>query len=290
MRVGLVLGAGGMVGEAYHRGVLRALHHVGWDARNATALVGTSAGSIVAASLRASRGAPGVPEIAAAEPVGAPRVRSRLPGTLRSRPAARISGWVPAGRKPIEFLTEGFRERYGDSWPDRDTWVAAVRRRDGRRVMFGRPGSPICDVGSAVAASCAIPGYFRPVTIDGVQYVDGGAHSPTNADVLRHHRLDAVLVSSPMSVDPRAARPGLSLPIRLNFSRQLRGELRSLRDTAPEVLTFEPAGSLVRLMGLNMMRYQAIDEVEELAFEQACARLQQSSLPRLLDTPLHASA
>ena len=53
-RVGLVLGAGGVAGGAFHAGVLAALHEAtGWDPRHAGVLVGTSAGSIAAASLRA---------------------------------------------------------------------------------------------------------------------------------------------------------------------------------------------------------------------------------------------
>src|SRR4029453_17418931 len=45
-RVGLVLGAGGVVGHAFHAGVLRALAEVtGWDPRRAEVVVGTSAGA-----------------------------------------------------------------------------------------------------------------------------------------------------------------------------------------------------------------------------------------------------
>ena len=52
-RIGLVLGAGGSVGCAYHAGVLYSLlHHTGWDARDAESIVGTSAGSLVGALLR----------------------------------------------------------------------------------------------------------------------------------------------------------------------------------------------------------------------------------------------
>ena len=52
-RVGLVLGAGGVVGQAYHSGVLAALEHdLGWDPRTAEVIVGTSAGSITGALLR----------------------------------------------------------------------------------------------------------------------------------------------------------------------------------------------------------------------------------------------
>src|SRR3712207_366785 len=53
-RVGLVLGAGGMAGTAFHAGVLQALFEdAGWDAREAEVIVGTSAGSTSAALLRA---------------------------------------------------------------------------------------------------------------------------------------------------------------------------------------------------------------------------------------------
>src|SRR5260221_11263431 len=53
-RIGLVLGAGGATGHAFHIGALAALEEAtGWDARNADIIVGTSAGSIIGALLRA---------------------------------------------------------------------------------------------------------------------------------------------------------------------------------------------------------------------------------------------
>src|SRR5437764_5792080 len=52
-RVGLVLGAGGIVGQAYHAGVLAALEHdLGWDPRTADLIVGSSAGSVTGTLLR----------------------------------------------------------------------------------------------------------------------------------------------------------------------------------------------------------------------------------------------
>ena len=52
-RVGLVLGAGGVVGQAYHAGVLAALEReLGWDPRSADVVVGSSAGSITGTLLR----------------------------------------------------------------------------------------------------------------------------------------------------------------------------------------------------------------------------------------------
>jgi len=44
--------------------------------------------------------------------------------------------------------------RAGSSRP---LWIAAVGLDDGERVMFGRPGDPVTDVPTAVAASCALP-------------------------------------------------------------------------------------------------------------------------------------
>ena len=49
-----MLGAGGIAGGAFHSGVLAALHEsTGWDPRDAAVIVGTSAGSVTAAALRA---------------------------------------------------------------------------------------------------------------------------------------------------------------------------------------------------------------------------------------------
>ncbi|HZO16597.1 MAG TPA: hypothetical protein VFB62_25150, partial [Polyangiaceae bacterium] len=57
-RIGLVLGAGGPVGHAFHAGVVRALHEsISWDARDAAVVVGTSAGAQVGALLRAGMSA-----------------------------------------------------------------------------------------------------------------------------------------------------------------------------------------------------------------------------------------
>jgi NTE family protein len=295
MQVGLVLGAGGVTGEAYHRGVVRALHDLGWDARTADVLVGTSAGSIVTASLRASSaGKPHeVPRAADTsaipDPVAPPRARRLLLGPLRARPIARAMGLLPAGRIPTEFLSEGLDRRFGDSWPERNTWIVAVRRRDGRRVVFGRSDAPPARIGEAVAASCAIPAYFTPVTIGGTQYVDGGAHSPTNADVLRGRPLDVVLVSSPMSLRPGAVRPTLDTPIRLRFHRYLHAEIHRLRGNVSQTLSFEPNAEVAGLMGLNMLSARNIDEIEERAHADAMRTLRNSGLMERL-APASAGA
>ena len=82
-----------------------------------------------------------------------------------------------------------------------------------------------------VEASCAIPGYFSPVTIDGARYVDGGVHSTTNGDLLGDldPRPDLVLVSAPMSAVSGAVPRSKTLSLRQLVRRQLAGEVGTLR-------------------------------------------------------------
>lgn len=279
-RVGLVLGAGGLTGEAYHRGVLLALQEVaGFHANDAEVIVGTSAGSLVGASLRCSGLPPAKADPAPpdeARVLRAPDLRPLLSVARRpwrARAGVVATALVPAGSRSIESLVGGLRQRCGDRWPDRDLLVCAVRRRDGRRVVFGTPGAPEVDVATAVAASCAIPGYFRPVRAGGETYVDGGVHSPTNADVLAGRGLDLVVVSSPMSVDRHALRVKLDLSARLLWHRYVVAERRAVERTGTLVLTVEPGGETLRALGVNTLSAMRVDEIEEYARESTVALL-----------------
>src|SRR4051794_17825732 len=277
-RIGLVLGAGGLTGDAFHRGVLRALADRGYDARRADVVVGTSAGSMVGAFLRKPDAVPprrmhATTATVHGERLGRAPELSPLLAALRRPWKARLSvlatSLLPTGRHSTEFIAAGARMHHGKDWPDQPLWVVAVRRRDGRRVVFGREGSPETAVAHAVAASCAIPGFFHPVEIDGESYVDGGAHSPTNADLLRGQDFDVVLVSSPMSVAPRRMRPTLDMGLRMFWHRVLRREMRLLRRRCPHVLAFEPGGELLQVMGVNPLHGGRVDEIEQASYEAA---------------------
>lgn len=302
-RVGLVLGAGGIVGQAYHAGVLAALEHdLGWDPRSADLVVGTSAGSVTGSLLRL-----GVPASdLAAHAVEAPLsvdglavlslVRAnpalppmsvrhllrpwRLPSaalvarTLRRpwafRPTAAAMTLAPDGRIDLLAHTEPVLEQLGGAWPD-GLWVCAARTRDGARVVFGRDGAPPAELPRAVAASCGIPTYFTPVTIGGVTYFDGGVHSPTNADVLRDERLDLVVAVSPMS-----SAGGLSAtvdaPWRRLAHRRLERELGRLRAAGTAVVSFEPGRRSLAVMGVNAMATDRSDRTVQAAFLEAGRR------------------
>src|SRR3954468_17420028 len=222
--VGLVLGAGGFVGGAYHAGALAALGEAaGWDARTAEVVVGTSAGSIAGASLRA--GLSGAAQFARATQAplsedgkrivgGAPMldlpVRPPFPPGLplpaspqlaatallppwRARPVAALAGLLPAGSVPTAPIGDRIPAMFEGGGPDKPLWICALRLRDGQRVVFGRDDVDVPDVGTAVEASSAIPGYMQPVSIGRETYVDGGAHSPSNADLLAGLGLDLVV-------------------------------------------------------------------------------------------------
>ncbi len=301
MRTAVVLGAGGLTGHAFHVGTLRALEqHTGFDARDADVLVGTSAGSYVAASLAAGLSAADQAASLTGEPLSAAgrALRARV-GTLpplsappfrrgpldpwalvsaarrphRLRTGALVAGLLPAGRTSSSDLQRGAGALHGATWPGRDLRICAVRVRDGKRVVFGTPGAPAVDVGTAVSASCAIPAYYRPVRIEGRDHVDGAMHSPTNADVLVGDDVDLVVVLSPMTAGPRhGARADLA--VRLAVGRYLAREVHRLRRTGAQVVVLQPSPDDLDAMGINPMRADRAADVVHATGRSVRARLE----------------
>jgi NTE family protein len=151
----------------------------------------------------------------------------------RIRPGTLAAAALPAGSVPTEVVAAGLRPLFDDTWPARPLWVNAVRLDDGARVTFGHDGVDARpDVPTAVAASCAIPGFFEPVTIGGRRYVDGGAFSPTNADVVAGRELDLVVVSSPMSIAGNRIRLAPDQPMRRVARLALAREVARIRRRA----------------------------------------------------------
>ena len=301
-RVGLVLGAGGLVGQAFQAGVLSALESErGWDARTAEIIVGSSAGSLTGASLRLGVPAHDLDASAAGRPVSAegeflvtfagevpeippfeprsllhgwrPPPRQLIARAARRpwafRPMAAASAMLPRGAVDLTASADTLAPHLGDGWPD-GLWICAVRRDDGARVVFGRPGHPTPALGHAVAASCAIPGYFAPVEIDGVDYIDGGVSSPTNADVLRHEGLDLVIVVSSMSAAHGRAGPPTGA-FRWAAHRRLEREVVRLRRNGTQVVRFEPAEETLEALGPNAMDGNRSAQIAEAARNGALA-------------------
>ncbi|MCP4844016.1 MAG: patatin-like phospholipase family protein [Acidimicrobiales bacterium] len=301
--VGLVLSAGGMHAAAHHAGVLSALTEAtGWDPRTADVIVGTSAGATSAITLRAGLGAadqanyyigrPLSPDGQALVdrvttpydlPATPPRPESLRPanpllvargmfGRGRPRPVVALAGLLPEGTLDGTLFRERAEQFHPARWPDRPTWICAVDLDSGRRVVFGRDDVD-ADIGTAVQASCAVPGFLRPVESVGHRYVDGGIHSTTNADLLTTLGLDLVVVSSSMTaVRGLDTWPGGPLG-RAWHSRTLVREVEAIRRRGTAILVLEPTAADLALRGTDNLDPSSNGEVCETARISTLARL-----------------
>lgn len=307
----LVLASGGTLGEAWMSGVLAGIEDAtGHDFRTTEAVVGTSAGALIAAALVAGE---------------RPR-RPRTPTGRRELPAGESSGkvasegstrlatqWLPAPRTVLQSVArEAFRlagaaatplapmalaagangstalraallgrapgsdtsltairervERAGARFDGR-LRVVAVDRANGRRVVFGAPGSPAVTVAEAVQASCSVPWIFAPVSIHGREYVDGGVWSNTNLDVAPASRATQVLCLNPIaSLDIAMGSPFGMLRAIAGSTAAL--ETLSLRSRGARVRMIGPAHDIARVMAPNLMDVRRREHVLAGAYAQ----------------------
>ncbi|MBA2955839.1 patatin-like phospholipase family protein [Nocardioides sp. MAH-18] len=250
MRRGLALGGGGVTGIAWETGLLLGLQDLGVDVTVADAVVGTSAGSVVGAQLTTGISLSDLFAYQVSQPRPAPLARISpvvLWGFARALLRARgdleafgrhVGAWsarrADAGRLPsLESRFDAIRERLPvQEWgPGGRLQVTAVEVETGAlRVFDGSDGVPLV---AAVAASCAVPGVYPPVPIQGRQYVDGGARSGSNADLVAD--CDRVLAFTPVD---RAVGP-------LRSAGQLLGDVPHL--------VVSPDADSVRAIGKNVL-------------------------------------
>src|SRR5262249_3359020 len=145
-----------------------------------------------------------------------------------------------------------------EDWPEATRyWAVAADYSTGRRVAFGTDDAPAATVAEAVAASCAIPGFYHPVTIDGRRYIDGGVCSVSNLDLLCAEGLDLVICLNPMSSLAQATGGSpadrMAAIMRGAAGRRLGHEARKLREAGTRVLILQPAEQDISLMGFNLM-------------------------------------
>jgi NTE family protein len=204
----LVLGAGGVTGVAWEIGLLYGLSEQGVDLTKADLFVGTSAGSLVAAEV--SGGAP-LDELYARELADTTGDRTAALGTaalLRYLASAAYPGdprrgraWLGRAALARKTMPEAERRKAfeyrlgGDAWPETPLRIASVVAETGEFVVFdASSGVSLID---AVAASCAVPLVWPPVTINGIRYMDGGMRSVANVDLAAGH--DRVVVIAPIT-------------------------------------------------------------------------------------------
>jgi NTE family protein len=227
-RLALVLAGGGIAGIAWETGFLLGLNEEACCAArrllDADVVLGTSAGSAVAA------------QISSGTPLEELYARQLAPPTYEMAPRVDIDElielfehahdpstsiperlrWIGQHAMSAPTVSEKMRRSVIEQrlpshrWPDRRLEVTAIDVQTGERVVFDRnSGVSLVD---AVAASCAVPVVWPPVTIHGRRFMDGGVGSTANVDTVSD--VDAVVMLSP------TPEPGLS-----PFGRSLADEL-----------------------------------------------------------------
>ena len=220
-RTALVLGGGGITGVAWEIGVLAGLAEAGVDLSGADLVVGTSAGSVVGAQVTCGAALETLYE-RQLEPPTQEKVARMTRGNLaryawamltsrghdvefRRRVgalalAAEKAGLTPTEQERIDVIGSRL---VSAEWPERPLLTTAVDAETGEFRTFDRDsGVPLVQ---AVAASCAVPGVYPPVTIDGRRYVDGGMRSAANADLATGYDRLVVLAPIVRGVGPVAS-------------------------------------------------------------------------------------
>jgi NTE family protein len=287
-RRGLVLGGGGVLGAAWMVGALQALQdEIGIDARDFDAYVGTSAGSILTALLGAGVSVADLVNhqrgdqfesgrlagfhFDYAQATGGDRPTRSRPG-LGSRellihnarqlhqlpPTAVLSAFLPEGRGNLDAVGALIAHVVPDGWVARDgVTIVALDYDTGERVPFGRPGVCSATLPEAVMASCAIPGWYQPVRIGDHRFIDGGAWSSTNLDLLAGEGLDEVFVLAPQtSFDadaPTQWATRLERQWRSRVTRRVLREASTVHRRGTEVTILGPGREDLEAMGGNLM-------------------------------------
>ena len=308
-RRGLVLGGGGVLGAAWAVGALQALRQVhDFEPRDCEVIVGTSAGSVLAALLGAGasvdelvsqeRGErvetgpiagfswdieavtggsrPGRPRL---QPGSRTLMRSGL-GKFRKMPTtAMLSAFLPTGGKNLDrigHLVEAFTP-IGEWSPHANLWIVTMDYDAGTRVAFGQPTAPPAPLSAAVQASCSIPAWYAPVQIGGRRYVDGGAWSATSVDLVANLGLDEVYVIAPMvsfymdRPDTLLAR--LERTWRVQITKRCLSEVEKVRAGGTDVTVLGPGAEDLAAIGGNLMAFDKRVHVLETSVRTSLAAL-----------------
>jgi NTE family protein len=243
MKRALVLGGGGPVGVAWEVGFLAGLLDAGIDVRNADLLVGTSAGSVVGTQIGHRRDPRTLVDSIAAAPAAETSMPASAPVRDTSAAADAFGLWAsydemtPANCAAVGRVALAAKTMPEDDWvagmqlPD-DSWPAtpllavAVDCESGEMRAFNAAQG--VELRRVVAASCAVPALFPPVTIEGRRYMDGGVRSGTSADLALPIHPDSVLIIAPLGSQDRG--------IGALCKRQIASERAQLEEAGARVL------------------------------------------------------
>src|ERR1022692_2873376 len=195
----LVLGGGGVTGVAWELGILAGLAEHDIALSEADLVVGTSAGSVVGVDVRSGVSLAEFYQAQLAPPTDEIKAKISLMVVLRYARAMAFTKDPAVARARIGAMAlrvrtqpEASRRAVIESritiseWPAARLQITAVDAATGEFKGI-----------DAAGASCAVPGVWPPVSIDGRRYIDGGMRSATNADLAQGYQ--RVVVIAPIT-------------------------------------------------------------------------------------------
>lgn len=249
---GLVLGGGGVTGIAWMTGFLLGLERSGVDALAADRFLGTSAGSTVAAQITSGTPLERLFQQQVDPALQAPELKPEphlLDLLLHSLPVLMhlldpVERTRRIGQLALDTETVAEATRRASiagrlpvrQWPNLALTTVAVDTATGAVALFDRHSG--VDLIDAVAASCAVPGIWPPVTIGEARFMDGGIRSSDNLDLISD--TEKVLVVSPLG------QHGFTMP-GINLALQVESRLQAGLKT----FVIEPSEEVHHEMGSN---------------------------------------
>jgi NTE family protein len=265
----LVLGGGGITGAAWEVGLMAGLAARGVDLTTADLVLGTSAGALAGAQVTSglplaelyqAQCAPSEVVVTATmgralmfryglavfTPGSAARARKRLGRLARASPPlaeaqrrAVIGAWLPS-----------------HEWPAQRLLITAVDARTGEGGTFD--SSSGVSLIEAVSASCAVPGVWPPVLLNGRRWMDGGMRSATNADLAAGY--ERVVVVAPIWKGLRVMPAALL-------------QCRDLARAGSAVVLVAPNAESAAAMGSNVLDSAGRPAAAQAGYAQAEAAL-----------------
>ncbi|CAM5357948.1 patatin [Streptomyces avidinii] len=270
----LVLGGGGLTGVGWEAGMLYGLARAGVDLFGADLVVGTSAGSVVGAQLTSGLlspqelyerqlGDPGgeLPAKLGASLIGryaVAMVRSRDAKAYRRRVGAMALAAVTEPEEARRKVLEG--RLVSHDWPERRLVVAAVDALTGELAAFDRESG--AGLVGAVSASCAVPGVWPPVTVEGRRFIDGGVRSATNADLAAGYA--RVVILAPITMGSGLVPSPAAQAARL-------------RAAGAKVLLLTPSAAARRVFGRNVLDPARRDPAARAGLAQAAEHAEEAA-------------
>jgi NTE family protein len=265
----LVLGGGGPVGIAWETGLLAGLAERGTTLSNADYILGTSAGSFVGAHLALGRPPAGMyaHQVSAATRFdSSERASGPAPNVIA---LAGVFQALAKGEKPLTELrkeagkvslaTETMTEEQfvgamsalnslPETWPENAFGCTAIDALTGELVVWGNESGVALN--RAVTSSCAVPGVYPAITINGRRYYDGGIGTATNSTLAQGY--GRVLVVAVGGGTPAVMTDEMRRMRELGAAR-FEAELQLLRDSGSEVAVVRPNDAALEAFGPNLL-------------------------------------